>query len=82
MNTSVKRFFRRRLSPVALFCVLSVVASTLINRLKADDGDERGDVPGWVMVTLMSALLVVGLLAIAGPALAKMFEDAIGKIGK
>ncbi|WP_041684520.1 hypothetical protein [Renibacterium salmoninarum] len=82
MNTSVKRFFRQRLSPVALFCVLSVVASTLISRLKADDGDERGDVPGWVMVTLMSALLVVGLLAIAGPALAKMFEDAIGKVGK
>lgn len=82
MKNSVKRFFRRRLSPVALFCVFSVVVSTLLNRLKSDDDDERGDVPGWVMVTLMSALLVVGLLAIAGPALAKMFEDAIGKIGK
>ena len=25
-------------------------------------GSERGDVPGWVMVTLMSAILVVAIL--------------------
>lgn len=27
-----------------------------------DDDRERGDVPGWVMVTLMSAILVVAIL--------------------
>ena len=26
--------------------------------------DDRGDVPGWVMITLMTAIVVVGLLAV------------------
>jgi hypothetical protein len=42
--------------------------------------DERGDVPGWVMITLMSALLVAGLLAIAGPALTDLFNQAISQV--
>ena len=42
---------------------------------------DRGDVPGWVMVTLMSALMVAGLYAIAGPALINLFNDAVGTIG-
>lgn len=43
---------------------------------------ERGDVPGWVMITLMSAVLVMGLLAIAGPALEGLFQQAISKVSK
>ena len=43
---------------------------------------ERGDVPGWVMITLMSAILVAGLLAIASPALADLFTQAMAKVGK
>ena len=42
---------------------------------------ERGDVPGWVMITLMSAILVAGLLAIASPALADLFTQAMAKVG-
>lgn len=42
--------------------------------------DDRGDVPGWVMITLMSALLVAGLLAIAGPALTDLFNQAISQV--
>ncbi|GAA1117982.1 hypothetical protein [Citricoccus alkalitolerans] len=42
--------------------------------------DERGDVPGWVMITLMSAVLVAGLLAIAGPALTDLFNQAISQV--
>ena len=41
---------------------------------------ERGDVPGWVLITLMTAGLVVALWAIAGPALEGLFNDAITKI--
>jgi hypothetical protein len=44
-----------------------------------DDG-ERGDVPGWVMITLMSAVLVAALLAIAGPALEGLFNQAIDQV--
>ncbi|WP_442859259.1 hypothetical protein [Arthrobacter sp. CAN_A1] len=46
----------------------------------ADDPPERGDVPGWVMITLMSAVLVAALLALAGPALENMFNDAISRV--
>jgi hypothetical protein len=47
-----------------------------------DDRAERGDVPGWVMITLMSAALVAGLLALAGPALEGLFNQAMSKVGK
>ncbi|MCP8998674.1 hypothetical protein NFC73_02835 [Pseudarthrobacter sp. RMG13] len=48
----------------------------------AQDHPERGDVPGWVMITLMSAVLVAALLALAGPALETMFNQAMDKVGK
>ncbi|MDQ0633355.1 hypothetical protein QFZ40_001264 [Arthrobacter pascens] len=48
----------------------------------AEDHPERGDVPGWVMITLMSAVLVAALLALAGPALETMFNQAMDKVGK
>lgn len=41
---------------------------------------DRGDVPGWVMLTLMSAVLVAGLLLIAQPALEGLFNDAISRV--
>ena len=47
---------------------------------RIDLRDERGDVPGWVLVTLMTAGLVVTLWAVAGPALAQVFNDAIAKV--
>ncbi|WP_457950650.1 hypothetical protein ACTAQI_08870 [Pseudarthrobacter sp. alpha12b] len=47
----------------------------------ASDDAERGDVPGWVMITLMSAVLVAALLALAGPALEAMFNQAMDKVG-
>ena len=42
--------------------------------------EERGDVPGWVLVTLMTAGLVVVIWAVAGPALQGLFEQAISKV--
>ncbi|MGY4540257.1 type VI protein secretion system component VasF [Arthrobacter sp. UYNi723] len=50
--------------------------------MPAQDHPERGDVPGWVMITLMSAVLVAALLALAGPALETMFNQAMDKVGK
>ena len=46
------------------------------------DHSERGDVPGWVMITLMSAVLVAALLALAGPALEGLFNQAMDKVGQ
>ena len=42
--------------------------------------DERGDVPGWVLVTLMTAALVVVIWAVAGPALVDLFEQAMSRV--
>lgn len=42
--------------------------------------DDRGDVPGWVLVTLMTAGLVVVLWAVAGPALTGLFENALTSV--
>ncbi|ANC30838.1 hypothetical protein [Isoptericola dokdonensis] len=44
------------------------------------DDPERGDVPGWVLVTLMTAGLVVALWALAGPLLEQTFTDAIQSV--
>lgn len=53
----------------------------IFTRLTVDSpADDRGDVPGWVMITLMTAILVAGLLAIAGPALNGLFEEAIARV--
>jgi hypothetical protein len=42
--------------------------------------DEQGDVPGWVLITLMTAGLVVLIWALAGPALSSIFEQAIARV--
>ena len=43
--------------------------------------DERGDVPGWVMITVMSAGLVAVLAAAAGPQLRNMLTQALSAVG-
>ena len=42
--------------------------------------NERGDVPGWVLITLMTAGLVLLLWALAGPALTGVFTTAINNV--
>lgn len=42
--------------------------------------DERGDVPGWVLVTIMTAGLVSGLWKFAGPELQQMLSDALAQV--
>lgn len=60
------------------------VMTDLVRRLRTAWGetlaDERGDVPGWVLITLMTAGLVVVIWALAGPALAQLFEQAISRV--
>lgn len=41
---------------------------------------DRGDVPGWVLITLMTAGLVTMLWALAGDQLGTLFEEAIGDV--
>jgi hypothetical protein len=40
-------------------------------------GRERGDVPGWVLVTIMTAGLVTALWLVADDKLRQLFSDAL-----
>ena len=47
-----------------------------MHRIKSD----KGDVPGWVLITLMTAGLVVLIWAFAGSALEGVFEQAMSRV--
>ena len=51
-------------------------ARRFIDRLRED----RGDVPGWVLICLMTAGIVILLWGVAGPALTGVFEQAIDRV--
>ncbi len=63
---------------------MSDYLTALITGLLAARGparrDERGDVPGWVLVTVMTAGLVAALWAVAGPQLSGMLNDALSSV--
>lgn len=58
--------------PVRLVVALQARSTTLDR--------ERGDVPGWVLVTLMSALIVVGLIATLQAQLGAAFSRALNSV--
>ena len=68
-----------RLLTLLLTLVVLVPTTRLAQRRRAY-GDERGDVPGWVLITVMTAGLVAGLWAIAGPALEGMLRQALDSV--
>lgn len=49
-------------------------------RARSPDDGERGDVPGWVLITVMTAGLVTALWAIAGDQLTQMFVAALNAV--
>ena len=54
---------------------------SILNSVRlAEQDDERGDVPGWVLITLMTAGLVIIIWGLAGPALSSVFEQAIERV--
>jgi hypothetical protein len=57
---------------------LALLLTTLL--LRKEERDERGDVPGWVLVTVMTAGLVAALWAVAGPQLSQMLRDALSSV--
>ena len=55
------------------------ITNWLITRFDDTERD-RGDVPGWVMVTVMSAILVVALLAVFEPQIKDAVSGAIDSV--
>ncbi len=43
---------------------------------------DRGDVPGWVMITLMTAVIVVLIWGIASTQLTDLLNNAFGRVTK
>jgi hypothetical protein len=51
-------------------------------RLRMAAGDrDRGDVPGWVLVTLMTAGIVTALWVVAEPTLKSLLKNALNISG-
>ena len=77
--------FNRLIGLIGLIGPARATRARLVARLLARPrwptrGDDRGDVPGWVMVTLMTAGLVLTLWAVAGPRLEGVFSDAMDHV--
>ena len=47
---------------------------------RASGRDERGDVPGWVMIVVMTAGLVAMLTVVAEPQLRSMLSSALRSV--
>ena len=62
--------------PVQLLRMLSD-ASLLFYARAVSRGRDRGDVPGWVLVTIMTAGLVTALWLVADDKLKELFSDAL-----
>lgn len=64
------------------FAAMSV-ARTVSRRYRVSASEaERGDVPGWVMITLMTAVIVVLIWGIASTQLTDLLNNAFGKVSK
>jgi hypothetical protein len=62
---------------------MSLVLAVLlhVHHLLAEDRrDERGDVPGWVLVTVMTAGLVMAIWGLADDQLRQMLRDALDSV--
>lgn len=84
MSTAIRAahraIMRLSASPAGLLLSCPRRARALGARARRALAAERGDVPGWVLVTLMTAGLVVALWAVAGPALVNIFTSAMNKV--
>ena len=61
------------LNPLVLFVALQA-------RVLSGGDRERGDVPGWVLITLMTAGLVTVLWGVAGPKLSDILSGALDSV--
>jgi hypothetical protein len=63
---------------LALLVGLRVTAAVVARA--RDDEKDRGDVPGWVLVTIMTAGLVTALWLVADDKLTQLFNDALDSV--
>ena len=64
---------------------MTTTVTRLLTHLRLAAGrarEVRGDIPGWVMVTLMTGAIVAAVWALAEPALTRLFNDAIADVSR
>ena len=52
----------------------------LVSRPSDDDDSDRGDVPGWVMITVMTAIVVIALLTVFKSQVTSAVKNAFDKV--
>ncbi|MHB8340526.1 MAG: hypothetical protein ACYDB7_05045 [Mycobacteriales bacterium] len=67
-------------SPGTLLITCWLALTDRVSALFVPRQRERGDVPGWVMVTIMTAAVVVVLIPFVGPIIAKAFSHAVSSV--
>jgi hypothetical protein len=69
-------------SPETAVPCLTLVLSGLLLRLlgRLDDDRQRGDVPGWVLITVMTAGLVTAIWVVAKDQLEQILTDALNSV--
>ena len=84
VNESPKEFVAMKLLSIAELAMTkaTINAGRRINRLRNFDlvakvKDERGDVPGWVLVVLMTTGLVTAIWTIAAPRLTTILKNSL-----
>jgi len=63
---------------------MQIIRVNLLLKSKATafiKGDSRGDVPGWVLVVLMTTALVTGIWSIAAPKLTTILRNSLDAMG-
>ena len=61
------------------FAFLLAALAALAARVRGDD-PERGDVPGWVMITVMTAALVLAILIPFREAIVNAVQNALQSV--
>ena len=61
------------------YAFLLAALATLVARVRGDD-PERGDVPGWVMITVMTAALVLAILIPFREAIVSAVQNALTSV--
>ena len=84
VNNVPKKFVAMRIvsSAESAMTKAAIAAGRRINRFRSFDlatkmKDERGDVPGWVLVVLMTTGLVTAIWTIAAPRLTTILKNSL-----
>jgi hypothetical protein len=67
--------------PVTLLALLhGILSAAWTSRHRRARTDERGDVPGWVLITVMTAGLVTAIWVVAKDQLEQILTDALDSV--